>query len=372
MVHLLAIDVSRFVPAAAVLAALFTAAASLVVAIITQVGTRRTQGAITSLSHDLEKQRIRLTNELQERREADRARRDYEYDARRRLYTECEPLIFQALEFAEGARSRVASLARSARHGDIEADGSGWLSQDGYYRKSAAFLLLAPLTTFRILQRRLTTIDLSLEPRLHIQYELLKLTFFSFTEDHALAALKPCLPYDPDRAKAGEPDREASRTKQPAAYRRQGFFLGTLETVVDSLITTDADRPRCLTFGEFSSRWLGENSPSLRLPLSNIFAGFHPRRQPVLWRVLVCQAVLHDAFIRVQRSTLPLEPQIVKEIILTPQDPDGTRQFDWRRDTDEDGEEVVGEPFQVAMDYLDGEVTRLVDRLRTQPDPIDS
>src|ERR1700688_1501373 len=50
------------------------------------------------------------------------ARREYEYEARKRLYEECEPLIFQTLESAEVARRRVRSIARKSCNGTLLDD----------------------------------------------------------------------------------------------------------------------------------------------------------------------------------------------------------------------------------------------------------
>src|SRR4051812_6468842 len=93
-------------------AALVTAVVSLGVAIWAQLEGRKT-------SERLQK----LDNELQLEREESRARRDYDYEALKRLYAECEPLLFQAFELARDARSRIASLARSAREADLRPDG---------------------------------------------------------------------------------------------------------------------------------------------------------------------------------------------------------------------------------------------------------
>ena len=59
------------------------------------------------VENELLQQRLHLTNELEEQRAIKDARRDYEYDAKKRLYAECEPLVFQALELAESARFRI-------------------------------------------------------------------------------------------------------------------------------------------------------------------------------------------------------------------------------------------------------------------------
>ena len=48
-----------------------------------------------------------LTSALREKEATTKARQDYEYEALKRLYTECEPLLFQFFELAEDAESRV-------------------------------------------------------------------------------------------------------------------------------------------------------------------------------------------------------------------------------------------------------------------------
>ena len=173
------------------------AVGSLIATIVGQVLARRTSRELAERTTKLE----------QEGKERD-ARRDYEYEAKKRLYEECEPLLFQTVELVENARDRIASFARSSRSRDLEADGSGWLAKPGYYFTSTAFQLLAPMTSFKIVQRRLTVIDLSLEPQIREQYEILKLLFLSFTRDFDLAGREPVLRYEPDkptRASRNEP-----------------------------------------------------------------------------------------------------------------------------------------------------------------------
>jgi hypothetical protein len=116
--------------------------------------TRRTNTEVAALTARLEP----------EGRERD-ARRDYEYEAKKRLYAECDPVLFQTIELVENARRRIAGLAGAARSNDLQSDGSGWLAEPGYYFMTTAFYLLAPMTSFEILERRLTaTILISLSP----------------------------------------------------------------------------------------------------------------------------------------------------------------------------------------------------------------
>jgi hypothetical protein len=134
----------------AIVVAVISLAASVLAAVVAGSVKLRADARITRLTKRLD----------EEGRERD-ARRDYEYEAKKRLYEQCEPLLFQALELSESARDRVVSLARSARRDDIRPDGSGWLATPGYYFKSTAYWLMAPMTTFKILQGRLTSIDLA-------------------------------------------------------------------------------------------------------------------------------------------------------------------------------------------------------------------
>jgi hypothetical protein len=300
----------------------------------------------------------RLSDKLQEDRAVRMARRDYQYEARKRLYTQCEPLLFQALELAEDARYRVENLAASARSGDLREDGSGWLAREGYYYKSAVFLLLAPTTTFKILQRRLTVIDLSLEPRIRTQYELLKLVWFAFASDWALAACQPNLPYEPDKADPGQPNREVLLHDNPAVYWRQGFYRGTLEMISEALITSASNHARersdgdpiverCQSMGEF---WKAYDNPDstigqLKSDLSPLFTGFHPKSKPVLWRVFIAQYLLHGALQSSKGASAPtqLEPEPMQE--------DFTK-LDWRRDPSEASDEEVYGSIRAAWGYV--------------------
>jgi hypothetical protein len=111
--------------------ALLSALVSLLVAIISYLSTRANQREVERLRADL--------NEKQAERNA---LRDYEYEARKRLYHECAPLIFQLLEQAEGVINRVGNLARTASQGKLEP-GRTWLKRD-YYRLSTYYRFLAP------------------------------------------------------------------------------------------------------------------------------------------------------------------------------------------------------------------------------------
>lgn len=349
------------------LVAIIAAFASLAVALVTAWSSRRsqeraeaTQRELTTRSEATQRELTRLTSELEERRAAGDARLSYVYEARKRLYAECEPILFQAGELAQEARARILSLARSSRDGEVRADGTGWLSRPGYYFHSTLFLLIVPLASYKLLQRRLTAIDLGLDPRLHTQYELLKLLFFSFTKDFELAKRDPRLPYDPDRADPDEPDRAIRLAQDPGRYERQGFYRGTLDRIVETLVkeageTTRVGGPgsptsRSRTFGEFMREVEDpEAAVAALLPdLSAVFHRFHPDRKPVLWRVLLTQALLYTVLLDFSRrragSTL-VEIAAVQDV------DELARELRWRPGSDALGADASRE-IAVASDYV--------------------
>ena len=175
---------------------------------------------------DVERIRVQLAEGKAERD----ARRDYEYEARKRLYQECEPLLFQIYELGENALHRVYSLARTARNGNLAPEET-WLDRPGYYMASTIYNLLAPAAVFKLIQRRLTFIDLTVEPHIKAQYYLAKAIYLSFTDSFDLAEAHPTIPYNPDA-----PAWKELRKREPSQYWRQHLPVGRLDVAVEGLI----------------------------------------------------------------------------------------------------------------------------------------
>jgi len=97
--------------------------------------------------------------QLERKKSEEDARRDYEYDARKRLYQEFEPLLFLFIEYSGSALIRICNLAESARNGKLTPDSEdGWLGHVGYYAISTIYRLLLPMVIFKIMQQCLTLI----------------------------------------------------------------------------------------------------------------------------------------------------------------------------------------------------------------------
>lgn len=349
-----------------IVAAIITALASLLVAVATAVFSRRQSVALKKLEAAQAESNARIA---------------YNYEARKRLYAVCEPLLFQAMEQAEDACSRICSLAKAARKGQLRADGTGWLTQsDRYYFKSTVYSLLAPITTFSILQRRLTTIDLGLDASVRAKYEMLKLVFFSFSKDWELAECGgdgSRLEYDRNKTDLGEPGRKELLRDSPQQHAPQGLYRGMIYVVAEALISKTGESvkasdaavaaERCMTFGEFQREWdraeterssavtwapdrrpLQSSTTSSMVPvfdsLVDLLAEFHPQRKPVLWRVLLSQYLLYRALPGGEPSLTPLTEEEIEC-------------FDWRVDAADAGD--FRGPLSIAEGFVGEELASL-------------
>lgn len=334
-------------PEAMVLVAALSTFISVIVTLINYLGSRKAQlenerfklGAATEIE--------KIKEDIAERKSEKDARRDYEYEARKRLYQECEPLLFQLYEASENALHRIFSLARTAKKGDLDEPQNSWLGGPGYYLRSTVYNLLAPVALFKLIQRRLTLVDMAVEQSIRHQYSLAKAVYISFTDHFDLAEISPEIPYE-----GNHPQQYELRQSNPARYWRQGIPIGRLDVAAESLLIRDAsDGIRLKSFGEFEAEFF--EGEELHIPENvrdfiDLFILFHPRSRPVLWRILVVQAHIYMALLAVAQfgagaSTTPMQA-IPRE---------DRKRFEWRtgRDQNSDGE-VLDEPFSVCEEYL--------------------
>jgi hypothetical protein len=257
---------------------------------------------------------------LEEQKAERDARREYEYEARKRLYRECEPILFQLQQFSEAANRRISHMPRRIEHffsqdeyriakdslqwskekslswQEISEAGLktklGWLSFPNYYMLSTIYHLLAPLATFKILQSRLTAVDLELDLRIKTMYILSKHLYSTFSADADFAEMIGINPY----------------------LYEQGIFAGYLDNATEELINDckDPDRvPRIKSFGEFNEQYVmdqnstGINEKMVKPPFDriyNLLEFFHPREKRVLWRILIEQLYLYNAIKEVYQT----------------------------------------------------------------------
>ena len=305
-------------------------------------------------SSDLEKLRATLVRANEELGAENQARRDYEYDARKRLYTECEPLLFRLSEASENALHRIYSLARTARMGDLGPKQPSWLDSPSYYMSSTIYNLLVPLVIFRLLQDKLTLVDLTVDSCISTQYLIAKSLYISFTEPFVLANKPPILEYKPFIE-----NWEVERIAMPETHWSQGLTLGSLDVAIEGMINRRSDDiDRCMTFGEFEASFrddLQGDGPTFG-HFVDILRSFHPARRPVLWRILVVQAHLYAKLMEVS-----VHRGVTVFITDIPIDfsGDDMASLNWRQPGEDQCEDAILEPVQVAKDYLHTRLTTI-------------
>lgn len=340
---------------ASVLPALLTAGGSLIVAIISAYVAYRSQERSIKNQADLQRNQKdlkRLQAELDGRQSEHNARRDYEYEALKRLYQECSPLLFMLSEEANSAHSRIKGLAQSASQGKLEPGSDSWLTGDRfrYYRLSTEYRLFAPLATLRLLQYRLTQFDLSLEPEIQLIYTLARQAGRAMADDFDLAKLgNSPLAYDPHNLAADE-----LRKTTPAVYLQQGVPRGILDNAAQALlIEKGSEPPRVMTFLEFE---VARNDPDGSLGkafkrIEYLFVDFHPKERPVMWRVLLASAQIYRAIGTVVDSASQGNQILnVKELLLLTTAEASS--FDWRNDLAIDDSQAVEQTRSAVNEYL--------------------
>jgi hypothetical protein len=266
------------------------------------------------------------------------ARRDYEYEARKKLYAECEPLLFQFVELGERAIWRIKDFAIFGREHRLAGEPDS-LFDDEYYRVATTYRIFSPFVVFSLMQRVLTLVDLSLDARIKAYYELGRVLVGSFNDDYALAATVPSLPeYD-----------------QTADDDRQVIVYGDLTTAAEGLIVERAgEKPRCMTFGEFAAYSASRKKHESLDAVSAFITSIDPRKTPVAWRMLIVQYSVHRAFHRLSLVSSEavqgkMSFDFVDEIPM-----DARADFDWRDSPDEATDEaVLVAPLAAARKYIE-------------------
>ena len=289
-----------------------------------------------------------LKSQLTEAQDEKKARRDYEYEARKHLYSEIQPLLFQLKELSESAYRWVISLARTARQGQLS-----WLSK-GYYLSMTIYRFTAPLAVFRLIHRRLTIVDFSVDQPIRVQYNIAKQSYLSISDGFSIARAGKDqgidIGYEPHEVQR----RRRREPSIPSVHAQQHLFRGHLDMIADALVAREPDGPRCMTYGEFEDRFNDSRSDVHRATraLANGFREFEPQSRPVVWRMLIVQVYFHKALLHT------FEPE--NREISSPADllsEEERQELDWRCEDakeiqDPPDREVLEWPFMAAEEYV--------------------
>lgn len=183
------------------------------------------------------------------------AQRQYEYDARKRLYTAIGSLRFQLLLACREWAGRVQA------HGQRE---SYHMTLDGYYGRSTLYRLLRPLALAELIER--------------------EIAFFDFTVD---SSAMDCLRFKKamvrmlsgDEVLHDHPDIDWSRQAQHA-------YTDALGTCANALVVLETRGARVMRFHEFQALL---DTPGLAAldPFPALLGNFEITAKPLLWARLV-------------------------------------------------------------------------------------
>jgi hypothetical protein len=257
---------------------LITSVVSLVLAILSYFLGKKNQ----TLGAQLEIKSQEIASELADKRSKNNAQLDYIYEARKRLYTKCDPLFFFLKELSEEARQRIIRLAQAKKEGHLPH----WMDHDGYFFLSTIYMLIVPVTVYKLIQKQLTLVDLSLDHKIVARYQLIKCVAKAFRDDFKFAKLEPAIPYDPEDI--------YEKTNEPKE-RKQGLHAGRLDNAAEALIVKEEDR--CMSWGEFTEKYkkVKDKDDNPFDGLVRAFKDFDSEDSPVLWRILVTQYYLYYA-----------------------------------------------------------------------------
>ena len=220
------------------------------------------------------------------------------------------------------------------------------------------------MAAVKLLQRRITFVDLSVERSIAGEYALAKRLLVSFTDDFELARGEPALRYDCNADVLGRGEGAPLLRQSPEIYWRQGVVFGDLETCAEGLLADAGEgRPaRVKSFAEFEAEL---ENPDNRLSkairdVRYLFLGFHPARRPVLWRILIAQACIYSTFVDLREAKLAGRQPAARPLRLIAREE--RKPLDWRKDpTEADAADVLETPFRVAAQYLQKHAPKLFD-----------
>jgi hypothetical protein len=284
-------------------ASIVVSAVSLETSILTSIRADRTQRAQNDTARDL----ADLTSRLSRENDAAKAKQDYEYEARKRLYADLYPLTYQLGTTAFNALHRLMNLALAAREGYLAEGKDNWLTgRDPYYFTSTVHSLIAPLAVYELMTRKLTSLDLRLDPDLHLQQHLALRSYLAMRSDFDLVDPRfPPVAFGPDKNAYAPPETRPDTPPAELTQRwawRQGLYSGQISQAVDAVLKVEDKAVRVLTYAEFAKA-LGGADLRARVdpggaaraisramqPMSDMLMDFHPARRPITWRVFLAQ-----------------------------------------------------------------------------------
>jgi hypothetical protein len=224
------------------------------------------------------------------------AEREYNLDARKRLYSAIGPLRFQLLLACRDVSTRINNYGSD----DLRYS----MTMRDYYGKSTLYRLLRPIAIAELVERQITYADFSVDPTGVELLRFKKAAFMAFTDGDTILE---------------HPDANWGDEKEHV-------FSGTLGRLASELIIRDEDidtKERPMHFHEFQTFI---HKPALFdrfSPLKGILNDFTISKKPIFWIRLVCFAYICNEYLGEAGRSIGFEKREfnARELLLVSKDP---------------------------------------------------
>jgi hypothetical protein len=207
------------------------------------------------------------------------ADREYELDARKRLYLAIGPLRLQLLLACRDLAGRIASHGRERTYAtDVH----------GYYGMSTMFRVVRPLALAELAERQIAYADFAVDPGSLEMLRFKKNAFAAFSGGSLVQ---------------NHPQANWSR-------QEQHLFFDSIGRIANALIVSDGEgRERCMRFHEVE-HVLQAEGPGRFEPLPALLHDFTPESKPLFWLRLVAFANLCNDYVNQSGGKLGFEQRI--------------------------------------------------------------
>lgn len=245
---------------------------------------RSLEEAKASWQRDLEKDKAGWQGEIHKGVEEylgeKSAEREYNLEARKRLYSAVGPLRFQLLIASRDASARIMNygLAPYEYNTDMR-----W-----YYGRSSLYRLLRPIAIAELIERQITYADFSVDPTGIELLRFKKAALTAFTDSDSIL--------DHPNAEWGE--------------EVEHVFSGTLSRLANAMIIQDEDtalKKRPMHFHEFTSYIDDPKNLGQFSPLKDILDNFDVREKPIFWIRLVCFGFICNEYVEQAGKSIGFE-----------------------------------------------------------------
>lgn len=223
------------------------------------------------------------------------AEREYNLDARKRLYSAIGPLRFQLLLACRDVSTRINNYGSDHL--------SYGMTMRDYYGKSTLYRLLRPIAIAELIERQITYADFSVDPTGVELLRFKKAAFMAFTDG----------------------DTILEHPHADWANEKEHVFSGTLSRLASELIIRDEDigtKERPMHFHEFQA-FIGDSALFDRFaPLKGILNDFTVAKKPIFWIRLVCFGYICNEYLEQAGRLIGFEKRDfnVRELLLVSKD----------------------------------------------------